>query len=63
MHYDATQDLVFCHTCVVAAKTGKMKLGGNMKDSIFLSADSAIGKTQPFVSLSTSRPLIRVMLT
>ena len=37
LHYDATQDLVFCHTCVVVAKTGKMKLGGNMKDSIFLS--------------------------
>ena len=36
LYYDATQDLVFCHTCVVATKTGKMKLGGNMKDSIFL---------------------------
>ena len=38
MDYDATQDLFFCHMCVVAAKTGKMKLGGNMKDSIFLSS-------------------------
>ena len=56
LHYDATHDLVFCHTCVVAAKTGKMKLSGNMKDSIFLSGGISNWKdaTVRFV-ISTSR--------
>ena len=37
LHYDSSKDLCFCHTCVSALKTGKMKLSGNAKDSAFLS--------------------------
>ena len=36
LHYDSSKDLCFCHTCVSALKTGKMKLSGNAKDSAFL---------------------------
>ena len=34
-HYDKSHDLAFCHTCVVAMKTGKMKSVGNV-DSVFV---------------------------
>ena len=37
LHYDSNKDLCFCHTCVFALKTGKMKFFGNAKDSTFLS--------------------------
>ena len=37
LHYDSSKDLCFCHTCVSALKTGKMKLSSNAKDSAFLS--------------------------
>ena len=30
------QDAAFCHTCVTAIKSGKMKVTGNMKDSSFI---------------------------
>lgn len=36
LHYDAARDLAFCHTCVYALKTGKMKVTGNARDSAFL---------------------------
>ena len=39
LHYDCARDLVFCHTCVTACKTGKLRLSkGNVKDSAFLFA-------------------------
>ena len=38
IHYDSAQDLCFCHTCIMALKTGKIKLSGNARDSTFLSA-------------------------
>ena len=37
LHDDSSKDLCFCHTCVSALKTGKMKLSSNAKDSAFLS--------------------------
>ena len=36
LHYESTRDLGFCHTCVTAIKTGKMKITGNVKDSAFI---------------------------
>lgn len=36
LHYDEARDLAFCHTCIQAVKTGKMKVSGNAKDSSFL---------------------------
>ena len=36
LHYQSTTDLAFCHTCVTAIKTGKMKIAGNVKDSAFI---------------------------
>ena len=36
LHYDEGRDVVFCHTCVTAVKSGKLKLAGNAKDSAFL---------------------------
>ena len=36
LHYESTTDLAFCHTCVTAIKTGKMKIAGNVKDSAFI---------------------------
>ena len=37
LHYDCSQDLIFCHTCISAFKTGKLKLStGNVKDLAFL---------------------------
>ena len=39
LHYDCSRDLVFCHTCVTAFKTGKLRLSmGNVKDSAFIFA-------------------------
>ena len=35
LHYDESRDLAFCHTCVVAMKTGKMKNAGTV-DSAFV---------------------------
>ena len=37
LHYSAPLDVAFCHTCVTAIKTGKMKVSGNVPDSTFLS--------------------------
>ena len=37
LHYDSNKDLCFCHTCVFALKTGKIKFFGNAKGSTFLS--------------------------
>ena len=36
LHYDEGRDLVFCHTCVTAIKSGKLKARGNARDSTFL---------------------------
>ena len=36
LHYDSSRDLAFCFTCITAIKTGKMKLSGNMKDSLLI---------------------------
>ena len=36
LHYDASQDVAFCHTCVTGIKSGKMKITGNVKDSSFI---------------------------
>ena len=37
LHYDYSRNLVFCHTCVTAFKTEKLRLSvGNVKDSAFL---------------------------
>ena len=39
LHYDCSRDLAFCHTCISAFRTGKLKLSsGNVKDSTFLFA-------------------------
>ena len=38
LHYDTTQDLAFCHTCVTAVGSGQLALlTGNVKDSAFIS--------------------------
>ena len=37
IHYDCSQDLAFCHTCVTALKTGKLEQSkGNTRDSTFV---------------------------
>eukprot|EP00731_Ephydatia_muelleri_P008502 Em0004g840a len=37
LHYDSSQDLSFCHTCVKAVNEGKLSLAsGNIKDSPFV---------------------------
>ena len=36
LHYDQSRDLAFCHTCVSAVQSGKMKSAGNV-DSAFIS--------------------------
>ena len=36
LHYDEAKDLAFCHICIKAVRTGKMKMSGNAKDSSFL---------------------------
>ena len=36
LHYSTPGDLAFCHTCVTAIKTGRMKVTGNVQDSSFL---------------------------
>jgi len=36
LHYDQSRDLAFCHTCVSAVKSGKMKSAGNV-DLAFIS--------------------------
>ena len=39
LHYDCSRDLAFCHTCISAFRTGKLKRSsGNVKDSAFLFA-------------------------
>jgi len=39
LHYDCSWDLAFCHTCISAFRTGKLKLSsGIVKDSAFLFA-------------------------
>ena len=49
----APHDVVFCHTCVFAVKTGKMRLtNGNAKDSAFLRSGFSYWKnaTNGFIS-------------
>ncbi len=36
LHYESSNDLAFCYTCVTALKTGKMKIAANVKDSAFI---------------------------
>jgi len=36
LHYDQSRDLAFCHTCVSAVKSGRMKSAGNV-DPAFIS--------------------------
>ena len=68
LHYDSAQDLCFCHTCVVAMKTGKMKLSGNSKDSSFLFGgfsnwkDATIGFTNHEKS-ATHKLAVEVVIT
>ena len=42
LHYSAPLDVAFCHTCVTAIKTGKMKVSGNVQDSTFLSGGFSV---------------------
>lgn len=36
LHYVSSQDVAFCHTCVTAIKSGKLKVSGNVKDCSFI---------------------------
>ena len=49
LHYDCSRDLAFCHTCVTAFKTSKLKLSsGNVKDLAFLFAGFSNWKDATF---------------
>ena len=68
LHYDGTRDLAFCHTCIQAVKTGKMKVTGNVKDSAFLYGgfsnwkDATVGFCNHEKS-STHKAAVDVMIT
>ena len=36
LHYDASRDVVYCHTCVTGVNSSKLKLTGNAKESAFI---------------------------
>ena len=36
LHYYCSQDVVYCHTCVTAVKSEKLKITGNLKESTFI---------------------------
>ena len=53
LYYDCSRDLAFCHTCVTAFKTSKLKLSsGNVKDSAFLFAGFSNWKDATFTFAS-----------
>ena len=35
LHYDESKDAAFCHICVAAIETGKMKDGGNVMTLLY----------------------------
>ena len=54
LHYDCSRDLAFCHTCVTAFKTSKLKLSsGNVKDSACLFHQPSVSQYLRYVLCSS----------